>query len=236
MLIKTGETIAEIKPLYGDFEDWFSRALGVTGVQKIDVYQQQPLPQLDELAQNWAGILISGSAAMVSDREDWSERTAEWLALATKTGVPILGICYGHQLLAHALGGVVGPNPRGRQIGTVIARRIVTSTDDPLFGWLPDSFTVQASHSESVLQPPPGAKPFLNSPRDDNFALRFADKVWGIQFHPEFSAPVMREYLRLRSESLRREGLDSARLTSGVTATEVAQKVLKVYASLILAG
>ena len=56
---------------------------------------------------------------MVSEREPWSERAAEWLREVAQRGIPLLGICYGHQLLAHALGGRVGANPQGREIGTV---------------------------------------------------------------------------------------------------------------------
>ncbi|RYF49524.1 MAG: glutamine amidotransferase, partial [Comamonadaceae bacterium] len=60
-----------------------------------------------------AGAIITGSWNMVTDREDWSELTAAWVREAFAGDVPLLGICYGHQLMAHALGGVVDYHPQG---------------------------------------------------------------------------------------------------------------------------
>jgi GMP synthase (glutamine-hydrolysing) len=196
---------------------------------QIDVFRQQSLPA----AENLAGIVITGSAAMVSAHEQWSEDTAKWLGTAVLIGIPILGVCYGHQLLAHALGGHVGPNPAGRQIGTVTAQRLESTATDPLLGYLPSTFEVQTSHLEVVLELPPGAERLATSPLDDNFAIRFADNVWGVQFHPEFSPAVMSQYLHYREQVLRKEGLDPAHLLSKVTDTTQAQSVLQKFAGLL---
>ena len=228
-LIKTGNTIPEVKKQYGDFENWFSEGLGSSDFLQVDVFKQDALPDIDQLS----GILITGAPAMVSDRQDWSERTAAWLAGAVGQGVPILGVCYGHQLLAHALGGLVGPNPNGRQIGTVQARLLDAGKHDPLLGGLPTDFMVQSSHSEVVLQAPKAAIRLATSPLDDNFAIRFAEKAWGIQFHPEFSVPVMTGYIRCRSDALFKEGLSPQNLTQQVTATTEATTVLKTFRNLI---
>ena len=75
LLLKTGGTIASIKPRYEDFEDWFAQLMGVPDFLQVDVFRQQPLPG----PENLSGVVITGSAAMVSDREDWSEHTAAWL-------------------------------------------------------------------------------------------------------------------------------------------------------------
>ena len=230
VLIKTGSTIPQIKLEYGDFEDWFIDGLDVATVRQVDVFADQPLPSVDDLA----GIVITGSASMVSHREDWSERTAAWLKQAVASGTPVLGVCYGHQLLAHALGGVVGSNPNGRQIGTVTMKMLETWVDDPLLGYLPQEFMVQTSHSEAVLKLPVGAQRLAVSPLDDNFVIRFADKAWGLQYHPDFSAPVMEQYIIRRSDALREEGLDPDALLSRVEKTDLAQSVLKKFTELTL--
>jgi GMP synthase (glutamine-hydrolysing) len=225
-LIKTGSTIAQIKSRHGDFEDWFAEGMGVSDLMQIDVFRQQALP----VPENLSGVVITGSSAMVSAREDWSERTAAWLNQAVQTGLPVLGVCYGHQLLAHALGGRVGPNPRGRQIGTVSGQLIDSSSNDPLLGYLPKTFAAQTSHSEVVLELPPGARRLATSPLDDNFAIRFAENVWGVQFHPEFSEPVMSDYIRRRADALREEGINPERLLENSTDTEEANSVLRKFA------
>src|SRR5262245_61079370 len=104
--------------------------LAKSDVEVAAVAQGDPLPA----PESPAGVVVTGSSAMVSHREPWSELTAEWLARAVELGTPVLGICYGHQLLAHALGGAVGRNPRGREIGTVEVRSLLPGQQDPLFG------------------------------------------------------------------------------------------------------
>jgi len=228
-LIKTGSTLEEIKPRHGDFENWFAAGLGLTDLLQVDVFRHQALPAPESLA----GVVITGSPAMVSAKEDWSEWTAAWLRKTVQAGLPVLGVCYGHQLLAHALGGLVGPNPAGRQIGTVNAQRIDYKDNDLLIGHLPQSFPAQTSHSEAVLEIPPGAVRLATSPLDGNFALRFADRVWGLQFHPEFSAAVVSDYIRYRAGDLRKEGLDPGRLLAAASETVAAQSVLKKFTGLV---
>jgi GMP synthase (glutamine-hydrolysing) len=227
-LIKTGCTVEKIKPRHGDFENWFAKGMGVSNLLQIDVFRYQPFPD----TKNLSGIVITGSPAMVSDKQDWSERTAEWLAKVVPTGIPVLGVCYGHQLLAHALGGRAGPNPNGRQIGTVLSQLVDKYNNDPLTENLPVKFSAQSSHSEVVLELPPDAERLATSPLDDNFAIRFAANVWGVQFHPEFSAPIMSDYIRYRADDLRGEGLSPADLQKKVTDTEEANSVLRKFADI----
>ena len=227
-LIKTGSTIPQIKLAYGDFEDWFEAGMEVTDLLRVDVFRHEPLPDAGYLS----GVLVTGSPSMVSAKEDWSERTACWLKRVVSNDIPVLGICYGHQLLAHALGGLVGPNPNGRQIGTVPASLIESERTDRLFGQLPAEFDVQTSHSEVILKPPVGATRLATSPLDENFSVRFTERAWGIQFHPEFSAPVMSGYIRYRTEALLEEGLDPESLQCKITETEEAKSVLKRFVEL----
>jgi len=229
VLIKTGCTIEQIKSRFGDFEDWFEAGLRVPNLLQVDVFRQQPLPAPEDLA----GIVITGSPAMVSARHDWSERTADWLRQVVQKKMKVLGVCYGHQLLAHALGGRVGPNPAGRQIGTVMAQVIDIAIDDPLLGHLPKTFLAQTSHSEAVLELPPGAQRLATSPLDDNFSIRFAENAWGVQFHPEFSAAVVSEYIRYRADALRGEGLDPVQLLANTEETEEAKSVLQKFTGLL---
>lgn len=229
LLIKTGGTIPETRDEFGDFEEWFARGLGMPGLEHANVFLGEEPPT----AGAYSAVIVTGSASMVSHREDWSERTAVWLASAVRAGMPVLGVCFGHQLLAHALGGVVGPNPRGRQIGTQVIDLMPAAASDPLMGSMPTSVSVQTTHIESVLELPPGAVRLATSPRDENHAFRFGARAWGLQFHPEFGADIMRGYIRARAEVIRAEGLDPDSLAASVSETPVAHGLLGRFAALL---
>jgi GMP synthase (glutamine-hydrolysing) len=166
---------------------------------------------------------------MVTERHPWSERSAHWLREAAHAGVPVLGICYGHQLLAHALGGQVGDNPAGREMGTVDLDLLPAAGHDPLFAGLPERFPAHATHLQSVLHPPQGATVLASSAQDPVHAFRWGRAAWGVQFHPEFSATHMHGYLQARAEALAREGGCHRRLASGVSAAPHARRVLRRF-------
>lgn len=226
LLIKTGTTIPEIVPAHGDFEDWFRAGFNGVPVQQVDVFRGESLPSPGDVS----AVVITGSAAMVSHREDWSERAASWLLGAMDHGVPVLGVCYGHQLLAHALGGRVGPNPRGREMGTLPVTCTPAVAEDPMFGDAPERFPAQTTHLEAVLEAPRDAKVLGTTELDENAMLRFGESAWGVQYHPEFSAEVMREYIRLRAPSLAEEGFDPAVMVAEVKATPEASAILSSFA------
>lgn len=232
LIIQTGAAAPEVLARYGDFPEWFRRGLGLTPAQiatvRVDAGGELPAP--DETS----GAVITGSAAMVSERLDWSERTASWLRQAVAADVPLLGVCYGHQLLAHALGGRVDYNPRGREIGTWEVERLPSSADDLLIGALPQRFLAHATHLQTVMQPPPGAVVLARSALDDCQVIRFAPRAWGMQFHPEFGMREMRGYLRARSEAIDYEGLDVRALLRGVRRCQDARTSLRRFAAIAM--
>ena len=159
-------------------------------------------------------MLITGSSSMVSHREEWSERIAAWLPGVVEHRTPFLGICYGHQLLAHALGGQVAKTPQGRIIGTVRVKLTDDARTDPLFGALQPEITVQATHVESALSVPKGARVLGASEREPHEAFRVGERAWGVQFHPEFDADLVRGYIDARRELIADEGQDPRRRCS----------------------
>jgi GMP synthase (glutamine-hydrolysing) len=229
LIVKTGTASTALDDANGDFEHWFARGLG-RQVKVCTVYENEALPAPHETD----GVVVTGSAAMVSHREPWAERTAEWLRMAVEAGVPVLGICFGHQLLAHALGGLVGPNPRGREIGTVTVALADGAAADPLFGGLPARVDLHATHLESVLSLPPGAELLASSDLDPHHAFRVPGRpAWGLQFHPEFSAAVTRGFIEARRDDLRAEGLDPDRLLTGVRETPWGNAILARFTQLV---
>ena len=233
VILKTGTTFPELRARRGDYEDWIFDALGVPRerVRVVAVYEGELPPP----AAAPAGVVVTGSSAMVSERAPWSEVAAAWLCAAVAAGTPVLGVCYGHQLLAHALGGRVAKNPHGREIGSVRVRLLPEARSDPLLGELSAPLTVQATHVEAVLELPAGARRLAETGLDANHAFAVGERVWGVQFHPEFDADVMRAYLAARREILRSEGIDPERLERRVENSPQGPELLRRFAQLAVA-
>ena len=233
LVVKTGSTVPEVRERRGDFEAWIERglALGEAPLEVVSVFEGDALPDADSLG----GVVITGSSAMVSERESWSERTAGWLASVVDACVPTLGICYGHQLLAHGLGGEVGRNPNGREIGTIEVD-LRAAAGDELLGELAGLQLFQATHVESVLELPPGAERLGSNAMDPNHAFRIGPSTWGVQFHPEFDADVMRGYLEARREVLAEESLDADALIAATRETPAGDALLARFGALVEAA
>lgn len=193
LILKLGSTHPHIAAELQDFEHWIQAGLQDDSlpVQVVDPREGQALPPQADIA----GVVVTGSHSMVSDREPWSETAAAWLRDTVAAEVPVLGICYGHQLLAHALGGEVGYHPQGIELGTVPVSLHEAAQDDPLFAGLPTQFDAQAAHRQSVQRLPDGATLLAGNHFEPHHAFRFGTRAWGVQFHPEFGEAATRAYL-----------------------------------------
>lgn len=232
LLIQTGEAPQPIHARLGGFAAWFREAMRIEPerMRVVDVAAGEPLPDPGTVA----GAVITGSAAMVTDRADWSERTAGWIRDAVAADTPVFGVCYGHQLMAHALGGRVGWLPAGREMGTCTITLHGRDGGDWLAA-LPDRFPAHTTHRQAVLEPPPGARVIASSELDPHQLLRYAPHAMSAQFHPEFSATAMRAYIAARAAVLREEGLDPEALHAAVRETTAARALLERFAQAALA-
>lgn len=228
LIIKTGSTISSLLKNGQDFEDWFQFGMGLEAaeVSVCNLHQGEPLPNLDKVS----GVVITGSPAFVTDLAPWNFAGADYLREAHAREIPILGICYGHQMLAWAFGGSVDFNPQGREIGTVPVVLSAQAVTDPLFQSLPAQFKVQVSHLQSVLERPHDAVLLASNDFDINHGFRIGRSTWCLQFHPEFDADITRAYIRERSGEITSEGLDPAELLAHVEETATAGSLLLHFA------
>jgi GMP synthase (glutamine-hydrolysing) len=129
------------------------------------------------------GVVVTGSAASAYWNEEWILAACEWVREAHEQGLPILGVCFGHQLLAAALGGTV-EDMDGYEIGY----RDVEHGDSPLFEGIDEQFTVFTTHGDAVTELPDGAD--LLAENDYGIHSFQVGHAFGVQFHPEYDMPT----------------------------------------------
>lgn len=222
-IVVTGAPVPEARARAGSFADMIRRhAASDAPWLEVDAAAGDALPAARDLS----GVVITGSAASVTERAPWMLRTEAWLRDITRAPLPVLGICFGHQLLGQALGGRVAKNPRGREIGTVAIDLVA---DDPLLDRSERPHAANASHVDTVVELPPGAQVIAQSALDPHAGLRFGQQVWGVQFHPEFDAEVMRAYIAARRDAILDEGLDADALEVDADDANFGRAVLKRF-------
>jgi GMP synthase (glutamine-hydrolysing) len=231
LLLQVGQTFEEVARVRGDYDHWFRSAfeLSESELEVARVFEGAPLPA----GFDFDAVVVTGSWAMVTDREPWSEGSAEYLREAVARKLPVLGVCYGHQLLAHALGGLVGYNPAGRHAGTAQVELTAEAEDDALFRGFVSPMTLHVSHSQCVLDLPAEAVLLARCERDPFHAFRIGECAWGVQFHPEFSADTARDYIRIRYATIAAEGLDPDALIAGVRESPDGAELLRRFRALL---
>jgi GMP synthase (glutamine-hydrolysing) len=128
---------------------------------------------------DYDAAVVTGSKSSVYWDEPWIDALVDWIEGAAGR-MPILGVCYGHQALAEALGGRVEAMA-DIELGY---REISHSGDDPLLSGLDSPFVAFETHSDRVVELPPDATPIAENDRGVQ-AFRRGD-CWGVQFHPEY--------------------------------------------------
>ena len=230
LIVHTGDPHADILEAEGDYAQMLQRAAGLADedVEIVPVFRGA----LPGAPGDYSAALVTGSPANVTDRDAWGESTAHWLRTAAGAGLPLFGVCYGHQLLAHALGGDVDFNPAGRETGTGMLQVRPEARRDPLLDGLPAEFAVQLQHMQTITRLPPGATSLARSALDENQLVRMGERIVSTQFHPEFTPAVPRADLARRGAEYAAEGLDVAALQASVRPTPEAGTLLRRFLAL----
>ncbi|QRM57245.1 glutamine amidotransferase [Sinorhizobium sp. BG8] len=234
LLIQAGTPPDEIRNVHGDLSLWFAAALHrhAEAILVVRVFEGELLPAPEAVA----GAVITGSWDMVTDRLPWSEATAQWIREAMAIELPIFGVCYGHQLMADALGGQVDYHPGGRKIGTQTVRLHASAQADPLLDTVPAAFPAHLTHMQTVIALPAGAQALAGSDHDPHQIVRYGRNAISTQFHPEFTPDICAAVIRLRADVLAGEGRDPDTLLAAVEDAPEPLKLLRRFVALTVSG
>ncbi len=145
---------------------------------------------------DYDGLVVTGSRSSVYWDEPWIDPLIEYVADAAEHGLPILGVCYGHQVLAEALGGHVAAMD-GFEIGYNTIERL---TDDELFDGLDREFTAFTTHGDAVIELPPGSQVIAQNEYGIHAFRR--GHCFGVQFHPEYDMQTARTVTEGKKERI----------------------------------
>lgn len=233
LLIQAGTPPEDIRSITGDLPQWFLAAMGMPAdsVKVVRVFEDQPLPKPGA----YPAAVITSSWSMVTDRLAWSEATAAWIRESVALGTPILGVCYGHQLMAHALGGKVDYLPSRREMGCLDIERLPAGSSDPWLAGIPTRFKAHLTHMQTVVSLPNGAQALASSAQDPHQIVRYSPTAVSVQFHPEFTSAIQTACINARAGVLRSEGRDPVAMLSALAATPaplaLLQRFVETYAA-----
>ena len=176
----------------------------LTGPRPVRVVRvtADPFPIAPEEA---GAVVITGSAASVQDDLAWVHRVRRWVSGAIAAGVPCLGVCWGHQMLATAVHGVQAVGKREPEVGFP---RVTIPGDDELLGVLAPGLRPFVTH-EDFVEDEVDLAVLASSEACRMQAIRVRGRrVWGLQFHVEYPETEQRRILEYRADRHPEAGFD----------------------------
>ena len=193
-ILETGRPPAALAESYGDYPAMFERMLGPGfAIDRFDV----AAGELPQDASQYERYLITGSPAGVYDPLPWIEPLKDFLRSASDR--KLVGICFGHQIMAEALGGCVEKSDKGWGIG------LQHYDIDRVEPWMDDAgpIDVPASHQDQVVVQPPNTEIIASSSFTPFAALAWTDRpAISVQFHPEFEPGYAKALIAARRDRM----------------------------------
>ena len=195
LIIDCGPSLSDVTKHYGVAPEWIMESLKNKGCNFTLVK-----PYVGENVQisNADAWIITGSPRSVYDADDWMVVIERELKNIQSSKIPVLGICFGHQLLAKCFGGIVELNPKGWELGAYPVQFTDAGKKSQIFSGMDDNAIVYESHQDSVIVLPEMAIELARNNKG-NQAFKIHDNFYGVQFHPEFSWEVIKMYVSKRS-------------------------------------
>ena len=184
-ILETGRAPGKLVDEYPRYPEMFASLLSSAepelAYESVAVLDGEALPDPSACQ----AVLITGSPYGVYDSTPWMDPLRRFIRAAHGARIPMVGVCFGHQVIADALGGEVRKSEKGWGIGRHTYE--ITRKRDWM-GEGPPSFSLSASHQDQVITPPASAVTLARSAHTEHAMLEYADApVITIQGHPEFS-------------------------------------------------
>ena len=184
-ILQCGHAAEEVQALHGDFDRMFAALLANRGLSfaVFDV-ENMEFPRSEADCDGW---LITGSKHGAYEDHPFIPPLEDFIRAAHAAAIPVVGICFGHQIIAQALGGRVEKFAGGWSVGPTS----YTTTGG-------ETLAINAWHQDQVLDPPEGAETWASNDFCKHAALTIPGGILTLQPHPEFSQTILRDYLRVR--------------------------------------
>lgn len=183
------------------FEQYFTQLEG-NNVQSSDlefVYYQVQQGEFPVFLDECDAYVVTGSKAGAYEDHDWIEALSNWIIEADKAETKLLGVCFGHQIIAQALGGKVEKSDKGWGVGV---RSLLTIPDSPFCQSLPKYLDLIYSHKDQVVKLPPMARNFLGDDFCPYAGFTIGEHIVTLQGHPEFNAEYSERLLARRANDI----------------------------------
>jgi GMP synthase (glutamine-hydrolysing) len=188
--VKWSDAYAKDNPCC-DVGNWFERWLKHLPEGSQNVVDAED-DVLSAIRAGTDGVIISGSPRDAWNDDPVNEKLCDLIHECGERQIPLLGVCYGHQVLGRALGGQVGRHPQGLELGNTTVELTPAGLSFPLFAGFPEQFDVLNSHADAVLTLPPDCELLATGSFTQVQAFHYNRSLMGVQFHPETDPDTLR--------------------------------------------